>query len=290
MKVGILAANTMPHATPAGAAALARAAEAAGIESLWTVEHVLWPDGYDSTYPYAETGRMPGPPTTVLPDPFVWLTWVAAHSHAIRLGTGITIVPHRHPAMLAKEAASLDVLSAGRLLLGVGVGWLREEFDALGVPFDGRGQRTDEYIAVMRALWASDSVSHTGEFVSFAGMNSNPKPVNGSVPIVVGGHSRRAAERAAALGDGFAPLGGDVRELVEVMRQHAADLGRRPESIEITATHEALFSDDPTAAVEELASWGVQRVVFPAFRLGRGDVSENCQAWADKLGVGPGHP
>lgn len=283
MKIGVLAANTGPFAAPEGAVALARGAEAAGMDSIWTAEHALWPDDYQSAYPYADTEKMPGPPDTVLPDPFVWLTWCAAHSETLLLATGIAIVPHRHPAMMAKEVATLDFLSGGRVVLGVGVGWLREEFDALGVPFAARGRRTEEYIEVMRKLWASDSVSHKGEFVEFAHMNSNPKPQRGAVPIVVGGHSRTAAERAGRIGDGFAPLGGDIPELIDIMRQTAAAAGRDAAAIEITATHDGLKRGDPEEPLGLLLDWGVDRVLLPAHRLARGDVAENCRIWMDRI-------
>jgi probable F420-dependent oxidoreductase len=283
MKLGVLGANTGPFADPAGAAELARSAEAAGIDSLWTAEHTLWPDDYRSAYPYAESEKMPGEADTSLPDPFVWLTWCAAHSRNLLLATGITIVPHRHPAMMAKEVATLDHLSGGRVVLGIGVGWLEEEFDALGVPFAGRGRRTDEYIEVMRKLWATDSVSHHGEFVHFEGMNSNPKPVRRAVPIVVGGHSRAAAERAGRLGDGFAPLGGDVPDLIDMMRQAADAAGRDAAAIEVTSTHDGLRRGDPEEALGQLADWGVDRVLLPAHRLARGDVAANCTTWMDRV-------
>jgi probable F420-dependent oxidoreductase len=285
MKFGVLAANTMTFTPPAGAAALARAAEASGFESLWTAEHTLWPDNYESPYPYAETRKMPGSTETVLPDPFIWLTWCAAHSHRIKLATGISIVPHRHPAVMAKEVATLDVLSGGRVILGVGIGWLEEEFDALGVPFARRGPRTEEYLEVMRKLWAEDSVEHKGEFVSFSGMSSNPKPLHGAVPIVVGGHSRPAAERAGRLGDGFVPLGGDIPELIDMMRQAAAAAGRDPQQVEVTASHDGLKRGDPAEALGELGEIGVDRVLLPAHRLARGDVVETCADWAERLGI-----
>jgi probable F420-dependent oxidoreductase len=285
MKVGLAAVNTMRFATPDGAAELARGAEAAGFDSLWTAEHVLWPEGYESQYPYDDSGRMPGDETTVLPDSLVWLTWAAAHSRTIKLATGVLILPLHHPAALAKAAASLDAVSSGRLLLGIGVGWLEEEFDALGVPFERRGARTDEYVAVMRTLWSADRVDHAGEFLSFSRMSSNPKPVHGSVPIVVGGHSRRAAERAGAIGDGFFPFGGDIPTLVDIVRQTAADRGRDPAAIEVTSTHPDLSGSSPRDSMEALESWGVQRALLPSYRLRKGDVAENCRAWAERLGI-----
>lgn len=289
MKVGVMFANTMGFATPEGATTLAQAAEAAGFESVWTVEHVLWPEGYQSTYPYAETGRMPGDHRSVIPDPLSWLTYVGAKTETIKLATGILILPQRNPAVLAKEVATIDMLTGGRLMLGIGVGWLEEEFDALGVPFKGRGRRNDEYVDVMRNLWSAGDdggASHDGEYVSFANVHSNPKPAGGTVPIHVGGHSRKAARRAGYLGDGFFPGTGDIPELLDIMRQAAADHGRDPAAVEVTAGHPGLFGDDPQAALEELDSWGVHRTHVPAFALARGDVAENCGMWAEKLGLG----
>lgn len=285
MKYGLLFANTMGFAEARGAVALAQAAEATGFDSLWTVEHVLWPKDYESQYPYDPSGRMAGDHNAVIPDPLVWLTWVAAHTSTIKLATGIVILPQRNPAVLAKEVATLDQLSGGRVLFGIGVGWLEEEFDALGVPFGARGRRTDEYVAAMRALWSGEHVDFDGEFVQWSQVNSNPKPVDGSVPIVVGGHSRKAAERAGRLGDGFVPGAGDIAELVDVMRETAAVAGRDPEAIEVTAPHGGIFGDDPAAAAEEAASWGVHRLIVPAFLLAKGDVAENAAAWGAKLGL-----
>ena len=165
----------------------------------------------------------------------------------------------------AKEVATVDAMSGGRVILGVGIGWLKEEFAALDIPWEGRTRRTEECAEVMRALWASDDVSHDGEFFAFEHLSTNPKPANGSVPIHIGGHSRAAAERAGRMGDGFFPSKGDMAELFDIARQTAADTGRDPESIEMTGSHPGLFGDDPGAAVEEAASWGMHRMVVPAF-------------------------
>src|SRR6186713_2009154 len=205
MKFGVVFANTMGWADPAGAVEAARAADANGFESFWTVEHVIFPDGYQSAYPYSPSGKMPAAPSTPIPDPLVWLAYVAAVTTKVRLATGILILPQRNPLVLAKEVATLDHLSGGRVELGIGVGWLREEFEALGVPWEARGKRTDEYIEVLRALWSADHASYSGRFAEFSNVSSNPKPAQGLVPIVIGGHSRAAAERAGRLGDGFFP-------------------------------------------------------------------------------------
>ena len=145
MKFGLMFANTGPFVEPDAAVALAQAAEAAGVESIWTVEHVVVPQGYASQYPYSQDGRMPGGREDFpIPDPLVWLSYIAAATTEIKLATGILIIPQRNPVVTAKAVATLDVLSKGRMLLGIGSGWLEEEFNALGVPFDDRGDRTDE--------------------------------------------------------------------------------------------------------------------------------------------------
>ncbi|MDH3707636.1 MAG: LLM class F420-dependent oxidoreductase [Acidimicrobiia bacterium] len=265
MKIGLAFANTMSFATAAGIGLLAEHGEAAGIESAWTVEHVVFPDGYESEYPYAEGGRMPARADTPMPDPLIWLSFLAARTSTMRLGTGILILPQRNPVVLAKEVATLDALSGGRVELGIGVGWLQEEFDALGIPWDRRGARTDDYVSAMRALWQADSVSHDGEFASFTNVSSNPKPANGTVPIVIGGHSQAAARRAGRLGDGFFPGKGDLSELIDIVRQTAADHGRDPAAIEVTTGGEQLLGDDPVGGAHELRALGVDRAVVPAF-------------------------
>lgn len=282
MKFGLQFSNTMHFAGRDGLVTLAQGAESAGFESVWTVEHVIFPDAYESAYPYDASGKMPMAPHTPLPDPLIWLTWVAAVTERLHLGTGILILPQRNPVVLAKEAATLDDLSDGRLELGIGVGWLEEEFDALGIPFARRGARTDDYVAAMRALWDDDQASHDGEFISFSGASVNPKPPRGRVPIHVGGHSRVAAERAGRLGDGFFPAKGDLTELIDVMRQSAADAGRDASAIEVTAGDAAVFGSDPVAAVEELAAQGVDRIAVPSF-LYLQDTADALAAFGERV-------
>lgn len=255
----------MTFASREGLTELATGAEAAGFESLWTVEHVLFPDAYQSEYPYDVGGKMAMTAETPLPDPLIWLTWVAAVTEKIRLGTGILILPQRNPLILAKSLATIDELSGGRMELGVGVGWLKEEFDALGIPFERRGARTDDYIAVLRSVWSSDHADHHGEFADFTGVSVNPKPVNGSVPIHIGGHTNRSAKRAGLHGDGYFPGKGDLAELIDIVRQTAADAGRDPAAIEITSHSAGIFGEDPQGAVEELAALGVSRIVVPSY-------------------------
>jgi len=284
MKFALMFANTGPFAGAKGARAIGPAAEAAGFESVWTVEHVLYPEGYTSTYPYSPTGKMPGTADSPIPDPLIWLSFIAATTRTLKLGTGILILPQRQPAITAKACATLDQLSEGRHILGIGSGWLEEEFTALGVPFERRGQRTDEYIDVMRDLWTQDLATHSGEFVNYEQVASNPKPFNGTVPIHVGGHSKRAARRAGQKGDGFFPGEGNIPELLDMARQHAADAGRDPEAIEMTASHPGLFGEDPHAAIQELESWGVHRTPVPAFLFQRAeDLTGAMTDFMDKM-------
>jgi probable F420-dependent oxidoreductase len=243
------------------AASLGQIAEEHGFESIWTVEHVVVPAGYESQYPYSPTGRMPGPEESPIPDPLIWLTWVGAATTRLRLATGILILPQRNPVILAKELATLDVLSGGRVELGVGVGWLREEFDALGVPFEERGARTDEYIEALRCLWQDDEPCFVGRYARFDRAKCYPKPAQGTIPIHVGGHTMPAARRAGRLGDGFFPGRSTDDELVpllETMRASAKDAGRDPEAIEVTAGG-AMDLD----GVRRFADLGVDRVVLP---------------------------
>lgn len=276
MHFGILFANTGHAISPDGARSLGLIAEENGFESLWTVEHVVVPAGYRSNYPYSPTGRMPGPEESPIPDPLIWLTWVAAATERLRLATGILILPQRSPAILAKELATLDLLSGGRVTLGVGVGWLEEEFVALGVPFEHRGARTDEYIEALRALWGDDPATYAGRYVAFERVHSYPKPVQtGGIPIAVGGHTPAAARRAGRLGDEFFPgvaSEEQLRELLAVMRAAASEAGRDPASIGVTAGG-AMDLD----GVARLADLGVTRVVVP-------NLGGDPESWRSRLG------
>lgn len=285
MHYGLAFANTGPAASPAYAARFARAAETAGFRSLWTVEHVIWPVQYNSVYPYHPSGKMSGHPSIPLPDPLIWLTWVGAATETIRLATGILLLPERQPVVLAKELATLDVFTGGRLDLGIGIGWLREEFDALGIPFADRAARTDEYVKVLRTLWSNDSAEFDGDFVSFSGVSSNPKPVNGTVPIFVGGHSPGAARRAGALGDGFWPLGPDVAavgELLDAARRAAVDAGRDPDAIEFCASppHGMARIEDEIPALLEL---GVNRIILAGYQFFTGNPEEALMSAMQRL-------
>lgn len=266
MKFGVMFANVGPMGTAEGAAGIGQAAEEGGIESLWTVEHVVVPAGYQSTYPYSDTGRMPGGEDSPIPDPLIWLAFVAAATKTIRLGTGILILPERNPLVLAKQVATLDSLSGGRVELGIGVGWLEEEFDAIGVPFADRGKRTDDYVAALRALWTQAPASHQSEFTSFTDVYSRPAPAQADLPIVVGGHSKVAARRAGRLGNGFFPGKGsheELAELIDIVRATAIEHGRDPDAIEITTGGNGALGSGALDEVKALADLGVSRVIIP---------------------------
>jgi probable F420-dependent oxidoreductase len=266
MKFGLAFASSV-GTEPDSALEICRAAEAAGFDSVWGGEHVIRPDSIDSPYPYTEDGEMPGEAETAIPDPLIWLAYVAAAAPSLRLGTCILIVPQRNPLVLAKELATLDRLSGGRVDLGIGVGWMREEFDALGIPWDRRGARTDEYIAAMRSLWAGPHAEYHGDFVDFAPATCSPRPVRGSIPILVGGDTRAAVKRAARIGDGYFPGTGDLEALagrIAELRENAEALGRSPSEIPIHAIFGAQLAD-PIAGAEQLAEIGVDRAMLPAF-------------------------
>jgi probable F420-dependent oxidoreductase len=239
MKFGIMAPYQMaPLEEGEYAVAFARLAEELEFESVWVVDHVVMCPEYESRYPYDPSGRSPFHADVVQPDPLAWLSYVASATRRIRLATGILILPQRNPVVLAKTLASLDRLSGGRLLLGVGVGWVREEAEAVGTSFSDRGRRADESIEAMRALWREPLSSYHGEFVRFDSVVSRPKPAReGGPPIIVGGHSRAAARRAGRLGDGFYPLGvagDDLASRCDLMAETARAHGRDPAAIEIT--------------------------------------------------------
>ncbi len=281
MKFGLRYCNTGRYVDPANAIELVQAGEAAGFESAWTVDHVVVPEGYRSAYPYSDDGKMAGGRNDLpIPDPLIWMAYAAAATTRIKLATGILIVPQRNPVVTAKQVATLDVLSCGRVLLGIGVGWLGEEFAAIGAPFDDRGRRTDEYIAAMRELWSSDSPTFEGEFVKFTAAHCQPQPLNKAVPIIVGGHSKAAARRAGRLGDGFFPAREAPAPLIELARQTAVECGRDPDAIEITAS-----LPDDLDRIPALAKAGVTRLlvpVIPMFGLtGAIKHVEDVAGWAD---------
>ncbi len=177
--------------------------ERLGFCSGWVSDHVCWPAEFASKYPYSDDGKFPAPPTTGWLDPFGTLLFVAAVTEKLRLGFSVLILPYRPPVETAKRLATIDVLSQGRLILGVGVGWMQEEAEVLGMPWDRRGKRCDEQLRVFDTLFFDDNPSFDGEFYSFPAVGFEPKPVQNPVPIWVGGNTSAAYRRAARCGHGF---------------------------------------------------------------------------------------
>lgn len=259
MKFGLRYCNVGRYVDAAKAVELVQAGEAAGFESAWTVEHTVVPDGYQSAYPYTADGKMPGGTDDFpLPDPLIWMAYMAAATSGIKLATGILILSQHNPVITAKQVATIDHMSGGRVLLGIGVGWMKEEFDAIGASFHDRGRRADEYVAAMRELWSSDRPTFHGDFVHFDAAFCKPQPVHKSVPIIVGGDSTFAARRAGRLGDGYFPARGAPFELIELARRTAAEHGRDPAALEITAA-----MPDDLAQIPQLAAAGIKRLLVP---------------------------
>ena len=192
-----------PAATRANLLTFAREMERLGYESLWASDHVVIPHRIASRYPYSPIGKFPLTPEVPFLEPLTTLAMVAGVTERVQLGTSILVLPHRNPVLAAKMAATIDHLSEGRLVLGVGVGWMREEIELLGGDYDRRGAWSDEALAVMRACWRDPRSAHHGEFFSFDEIGVFPKPTRGDIPILIGGHTPRALRRVAELGDGW---------------------------------------------------------------------------------------
>ena len=248
-----------------------------GFESVWTGEHVAIPQDYVSRYPYNNTGRIGVPMETPFTDPLITLSFVAAHTTRLRLGTGINILPQCNPLLLAKQVASLDHLSGGRLLLGLGVGWLAEEFKAMGAPFENRGKRFEDYLTAMKKVWSGNLAEYQSQFLDWHGFKSFPLPnQRPHPPIIIGGHSMAALRRTVAMGDGwfgFARNAGELGEILIKLRAAASAAERDPDSIEITS----LWRDYESGmeSLETFRQLGVSRLLVPLGLLERGDCEKN---------------
>ncbi len=263
MRVGLHALGIGAGAERAVIDAVATAADHHGFATLWAGEHVVMVDDSVSTYPYAEDGKIAVPPVADWLDPLICLSFAAAATTRIGIATGVLLLPEHNPVHVAKQAASLDRLSNGRFTLGIGIGWSREEFDALGVPFAYRAKRTAEYVAAIRTLWRDDIASFSGSFVDFDAIRVNPKPVRDRrIPIVLGGNSDAALRRVVGWGDGWYGFNLDgvaaVADRVELIGQlcRAADRDRAELSLAV-----ALTQPQP-ADVSALAELGIDELVI----------------------------
>lgn len=259
---------------------LAQLAEGCGFESVWTFEHAIVPIDYASKYPYSPSGKMGLPPDTNFVDPLIALAAIAAATETLKLGTGVNILPQANPMYVGKQAASLDFIAGERLLFGLGIGWLQEEFDAAGVPFAARGARFDDYMEALRKFWSGSVVEHESEHISWHGFQSYPKAPD--LHVVIGGSKGKAFERVARFGQGwFAPtsepeaLQADIAQIATA----CAALGRDPAEIEITCMW---TGQGGTEAVEALAQAGAHRLVVPIQALGA-DPAAGMQSLAEAV-------
>lgn len=254
---GLFDVNLGACTDPKSASRIARLAEGVGFESLWAGEHVVLPDPREPPSPMEPHDR--------ILDPIIALTFLAAQTRRVRLGTGIIILPQRNPLVLAKELASLDVLSEGRFIFGIGVGYLEPEFRALGIPFAERGARTDDYLAAMRAIWSAEQPAHQGRFVQFAHVQAHPQPVQQpGPPIVVGGRSSGAYRRAVEQGNGWYGFSMSVDAAARALNdiQMAAARYARPATLgtlEISVTPRGPVTLDEA---KQYAALGVHRLIL----------------------------
>ena len=263
MRLGLHVLGIGAGANRAVIDAVAAAAEQCGFATLWSGEHVVMVDRSQSRYPYSDDGQIAVPSTADWIDPMIGLSFAAAATSTIGIATGVLLLPEHNPLLVAKQAATLDTLSGGRLTLGVGIGWSREEFDALGVAFERRAARTAEYVAAMRTVWSDDVASFDGEFVRFDSVRVNPKPVDGRrIPVVLGGNSDAALRRVAAWGDGWYGfnLAGvrAVAERVTFLKARCRECGRDRSELRLAVALRDLRIRDVT----RLADLGVDELVL----------------------------
>ena len=244
-----------PAATRETLVTVARRVEALGFDSVWASDHIVIPFEIRSRYPYNASGDFPLAPTTNFLEPLTALALVAGVTERLRLGTTVLVLPHRHPVLAAKMLATLDHLAPGRVILGAGVGWMREEIELLGAPYDQRGAWTDEAIRVMRTCWRDERVSFQGRFFNFPEVALAPKPAHGTIPIWIGGHTKRALRRVAELGDGWHA----AFATADAMRTGLADLndacakvGRNPADLTLSVRMGLSAKRPETEVVDEL--------------------------------------
>lgn len=286
MKIGIVPVNVGGPQTAEQMIEVAQHAEAAGIESVWTFEHVIVPLDYDSRYPYDRSGKMPIGPDAWFIDPLIALAHVAAATKTIRLGTGVNIFPQTNPLLFAKQTASLDRLSGGRLTLGLGIGWLAEEYRAMGTPFERRGARFDDYLAAVKKVWTGEVVEHESEFLSWHGFQSHPTPAQEPhPPILMGGMTTKTLRRVVEVAQGwYAPSDSHrlLKDKLGELRQLADAAGRPFDSLDITTSWRMGARPDALAEFEQL---GINRVVVLLGTTGERDPRRAIDRIASRVGL-----
>jgi probable F420-dependent oxidoreductase len=292
VKLDLWVPTASPMTTPGLLDAVAEGAEARGVGTIWVGEHVVLFGDYESHYPYADDGRIPAPPGSGLLEPLVTLTYLAARTETVRLGTAMLLLPQRNPVYVAKEVSSLDWLSKGRVDLGVGVGWLKEEFDALNVPWERRGRRTDEYLEVLRTLWSDDTSSFRGEIYDLPPCEMFPKPPQQpGPPVHIGGETAAALRRVARHGQGWHTFNRSPDELARGLAELDAELeavGRARADVRITVC--PYFNQLTPEWVEAYAEVGADAVAALFFAMSDDDVDrafddlEACREAAARAG------
>lgn len=285
MRVGVVPINSGSYISAGFLTRFAPLLEELGFESVWTFEHVIVPDHYDSVYPYNPSGKLAVSGSDRFVDPLIALSWVAACTNTIRLGTGVNILSQVSPLYLAKQASSIDHLSGGRLMLGLGVGWLREEFEALGVPFDDRGPRADEYIDAMTAAWTGEPIDFRGTFVDWHGFSMQPPPVQQPrIPIIVGGTSAPAIRRVVERGDGWYVIHKDLDHFRELMGKLQAECDRQGRDIgELEITAYWNHHREGVGGAKAYAEAGVSRLLVNVQALRMGKPEEAVRRFAGEV-------
>jgi probable F420-dependent oxidoreductase len=247
--------------------------EGLGFESVWVGDHAVIPLSRTTSYPGSPGGEFPHPRDVDIPSPLVWIAYAAARTKTLKLGTQVLILPHYNPLLLAKEAGTIDRLSGGRLLLGVGLGWWPEEAEAVGYAFKDRLARMEECVAVLRAIWGG-AQSYEGRWSRFSNVRHSPLPVQpGAIPILIGGTSAAAAKRAGRIGDGWFPYPrhpDDLLSLLPELRSAAVAAGREPDSIELTCPLFMTQGDSQTEIRRRVGLFerlGAQRLVINCSRV-----------------------
>ncbi|MGI9616828.1 MAG: LLM class F420-dependent oxidoreductase [Acidimicrobiales bacterium] len=285
MKVGIVPVNREPYLETGELVRYAKLFEELGFESMWTFEHVIVPEHYESVYPYSPSGKLAVKSDASFVDPLIALSFAAAVTERIRFGTGVNILTQSNPLYLAKQASSIDHLSGGRLMLGLGVGWLKEEFHALGVPFDRRGARADEYLDAIREAWSGERVEYRGDFVDWSGFRMLPRPAQRpGVPIVVGGTTDAAIRRVVARGDGWYMIHKDLDQFddnLARLRVECDRQGRDIDEIELTAYWN--HHREGIGGLDHYRANGVARVLVNLTALRMGEAEEATRRFADEV-------
>lgn len=272
MSFGCVFPNRGPMATPANLARFAERAEALGFDTIWFSDHIVVPIEVKSFYPYHPTGEMPFNPAEPYWEPLTAMSYVAGRTSRVRLGTSVLILPYRNPVVTAKVLATLDVLSNGRVTLGAGVGWMEEEFKALGLEtYPRRGAYSDECIRLFRELWTKERPAFKGQFLQIENVRCEPRPLqSGGIPIWIGGHTPPAIRRAARLGDGWQPIvqrppadlpPAEYREKVAELRRLAQAAGRDPQAIVLSLGASVQFAEGGDGGTQSLFSGTPGRVI-----------------------------